>query len=323
MGYPIDFVSRSLPSGLRHAAVSAVVARRSAAADVVYATSMVGRSALVARAPVVVKVAGDAAFERALRHGLYAGDLADFAQADLGYRARFLRSWRSLVVRRSAHVLCPSEFLREIVISWGVPAAKVSVLPNATPAIPALRGKEELRASFGMNGPSIAFAGRLTQAKAVHVLRQAIDLVPEASLFAAGDGETRSELHGPRVHALGALPRERVLELLAAADAVALSSAWENFPHVLVEALAVGTPVIATAVGGVPEIVADEVNGLLVPPHDPDALAAAIRRFLSDADLRAKLTAAAAESVRPFSSAVVYRHLEALLVTVAERRRPA
>jgi glycosyltransferase involved in cell wall biosynthesis len=297
------------------------VARRSAAADVVYATSMVGRSALVARAPLVVKVAGDAAFERALRHGLYAGGLADFAQADLGYRASFLRRWRSLVVGRSVHVLCPSEFLREVVISWGVPAAKVSVLPNATPAIPALRGRAELRASFGMNGPSVAFAGRLTQAKAVHVLRKAIEMVPEASLFAAGDGEERSELYGPRVHTLGALPRERVLELLAAADAVALSSAWENFPHVLVEALAVGTPVIATAVGGVPEIVADGVNGLLVPPHDPDALAVAIHRLLSDVDLRSKLAAAAAESVNRFSAEVVYRDLEVVLARAADPRR--
>ena len=68
-----------------------------------------------------------------------------------------------------------------------------------------------------------------------------------------------------------------------------LSSAWENFPHVLVEALRVGTPVIATRVGGVPEIVEDGVNGLLVPPGDPAALAEAIRRFFADDELRARL----------------------------------
>ena len=71
-----------------------------------------------------------------------------------------------------------------------------------------------------------------------------------------------------------------MLRILYAADAALLSSRWENFPHLVVEALAVGTPVIATAVGGVPEVVRDGENGLLVPAGDPDALAAAIRRLL-------------------------------------------
>ena len=73
-----------------------------------------------------------------------------------------------------------------------------------------------------------------------------------------------------------------MLELFAAADAVLLPSSWENFPHAVVEGLAVGTPVIATAVGGVTEIVTDGVNGLLVPRGDAGALADAIRRFFAD-----------------------------------------
>src|SRR5581483_10833323 len=120
----------------------------------------------------------------------------------------------------------------------------------------------------------------------------------------AGDGDERGAvearaselgLNGP-VRFLGSLPREDVLALMRGADAALLSSAWENFPHTLVEALAVGTPAIATRVGGVPEIVTDGENGLLVPPGDATALAAAIRRFLDDDALRARLTAAAAPS---------------------------
>ena len=83
-----------------------------------------------------------------------------------------------------------------------------------------------------------------------------------------------------RVRFLGGRSREDVLRILAASDAAVLSSRWENFPHLVVEALAVGTPVIATSVGGVPEVVRDGENGLLVPAGDPDALAAAIRRLL-------------------------------------------
>ena len=72
-----------------------------------------------------------------------------------------------------------------------------------------------------------------------------------------------------RIRFLGPLSRDEVLALFRRADAALLSSAWENFPHTLVEALAVGTPAIATSVGGVPEVVTHGENGLLVPPGEP------------------------------------------------------
>jgi len=108
-----------------------------------------------------------------------------------------------------------------------------------------------------------------------------------------------------------------VLELLAAADAAVLSSGWENFPHALIEALAVGTPVIATGAGGVLEIVDDGENGLLVPPDDPEAFAAAIRRFFADEGLRERLRAAARGSVARFAPEPVYARLEELLEEAA------
>ena len=108
-----------------------------------------------------------------------------------------------------------------------------------------------------------------------------------------------------------------MLALFRRADAAILSSAWENFPHTVVEALAVGTPVIATAVGGVPEVVTDGENGLLVPPGDPAALAAAIRRFFAEPELRERLRAAAAPSVERFSPERVYGELEQILEEAA------
>ncbi len=80
-----------------------------------------------------------------------------------------------------------------------------------------------------------------------------------------------------------------MLELFRAADASLLSSAWENFPHTVVEALAVGTPVIATRTGGVAEVLEDGVNGLVVEPGDADALTGAIERFFADEGLAARL----------------------------------
>ena len=105
-----------------------------------------------------------------------------------------------------------------------------------------------------------------------------------------------------------------MFELYRAADVAVLSSSWENFPHAIVEALAVGTPVVATAVGGVPEIVEDGQNGLLVPSGDAQGLAAAIRIALVG---RERLAAAAPASVERFSPERIYGELEAILLAAA------
>jgi len=98
-----------------------------------------------------------------------------------------------------------------------------------------------------------------------------------------------------------------------------VSSSWESFGLVLAEALAVGTPVLATAVGGVIEVVEDGRNGLLVPPGDPEALGAAITRYFAEPGLQGRLRAAAVESVHRLAPGVVYPRLEAILEATAGR----
>ena len=96
-----------------------------------------------------------------------------------------------------------------------------------------------------------------------------------------------------------------------------LSSCWENFPHAVVEALAVGTPVIATDAGGVPEVVADGRNGLLVPIGDEDGFTIALRRIAAEPGLRDRLAAAAPASVERFGAERLYGELERLLAEAA------
>ena len=315
--YPVAWVSRALPKGVVHGVTTLRIARAALAADVVYTTGMFGRTAIactLVQRPYVVKLTGDPAFERARWRGRASGGVEEFQQRT---DHRLLRTLRNFTVRHAAHVVCPSSFLRDMAIRWGAPAARVGVLPNPTPAAPPLGSRQELRASFGVDdGLLLAFAGRIGPQKALHVLLDALDGVGGVTLLVAGDGDERAALErraGPRARFLGALPRRRVLELFRAADASVLPSSWENFPHTLVEALAVGTPVIATHVGGVPEVVEEGVNGLLVPPDDPAALAAAIERFAADEGLRDRLRAAAAPSVTRYAPDVVYGELEQIL----------
>ena len=317
--YPVRWVPRSLPPGVRHLRGAALVRARAARNDVVYTTGMFGRSfagATAARRPYVVKLTADPAFERARRRGMVEGDVDAFQGARTDLRVRVLRIARDVELRRAAHVFCPSGYLRDLAVSWGIPATRVSVLPNPYPALPDLPARDELRSRFGINGPTLAFAGRLGAQKALDVALAAVEAVEGVSLLIAGDGEERARLEalaGPSVRFLGPQPRERVLELFRAADASLLSSSWENFPHTVVEALAVGTPVIATRVGGVAEVVRDGENGLLVPAGDVDALAGSIRRFFSDDALRERLRSAAAESVRAYDRETIFGRLEGVL----------
>jgi glycosyltransferase involved in cell wall biosynthesis len=322
--YPVHWVRRSLPAGVRHLAVAVRVARGARDADVVYATSMTRRAALGAalgRRPLVLKLTADEVYERERRSGRFAGDLDAFQRHRGGLRVRVLRASRDLAARRAAHVFAPSEYLRGLAVSWGIPPERVSVSPNPAPEVPPLPPRDELRRDLGMNGPTLGFAGRLMAAKALDVALDAVSRVDGVALVVVGDGPDRPALErrsrelglDPRVRFLGGRPRDDVLRVLHAADAALLSSRWENFPHLVVEALAVGTPVIATSVGGVPEVVHDGENGLLVPAGDAEALAAAIRRFLGDGELRARLAAAAAPSVAALAPERLLGEIEAQL----------
>lgn len=151
----------------------------------------------------------------------------------------------------------------------------------------------------------IGLACRLTKQKGVTHALQAFAMVsaayPQAILLVAGDGPERRKLESQAARSDG---RERVRFLgwqadsgpvLSALDVLMAPSLWEGFGMVLLEGMARGVPILATTAGAIPEIVADGETGLLVPPGDAAALAAALDRLLGDAALRARLGAAGAE----------------------------
>ena len=205
------------------------------------------------------------------------------------------------------------------------------MVPNPAPSVDATTSRAELRDRLGFRFPTFVFAGRLTPQKNLPLAISALSRVADASLVVVGEGPSRAELSRAiddagvcdRVTLTGALPRAEAIECMRAADASILPSDWENFPHAAVEALAAGTPVIATAVGGVPEIVQSGVNGILVPPRDPDALAAAMARVSEDGELLASLRAGALRSSERYRKDVVYGTIEAELGRVVASKNGA
>ena len=327
--YPVRWASRRTPLVWRHVVAARLVARLARQADVVYSTGMVGRSSLgtaLARRPIVLKLTSDPVFERSLRWRLFGADLGAFQHAR-GFRIGALRRARDLALARATRVIIPSEALRELALGWGLPPEKVVVIPNPV-SPPELAEREELRRRHGLDGRTLVFAGRMVPQKAIHVALDAVVRNPDVSLVLAGEGPYLERLQrlaaslplDGRARFLGPQPRQAVFELLRAADAALLSSSWENFPHMVVEALAVGTPVLATDVGGVTEILRDGENGLLVPMNDAEALAAVIRRYFDDEALQERLRRATVPSVARFAPAEIYLRLEALLQEAASGR---
>lgn len=329
--FPLQSLRRdvSLPRRLAEGAASLAVATRRA--DIVYATGMYARAAAATRAartPLVLKLVNDPAYERARSLGLFAGTIEDFQRPLGDARVRALKRLRGLTLARAARLVVPSQYLARFARAWGVPADRIDVIPNSAPAVPRNEPREQLRRRLGIDGPTLVFAGRIVIQKNLELAIAALALAPEARLAIVGDGPERGRIEraaeearvAERVRFEGPRPRDAVIEWLRAADAALLSSAWENFPHAAVEALEVGTPVVATAVGGVPEIVCDRENGLLVPPDSARALAAAMSAVCADSRLRDRLRVGAERTRGRYRPERVYGRIERVLEeALAER----
>lgn len=179
----------------------------------------------------------------------------------------------------------------QLAAAVGLPERKLRVVPNGIDPAAFLRPADSaLRAQLagGPDRPLVFTAARLSPQKALDVLLSAAALVPQAVFVIAGEGPERAALEA-RAEALGVASRVRLLgarddvpELLAACDLFVLPSLVEGLPLSVLEAMAAAKPVVATRIGGTDEAVADGRTGILVPPGDAGALAAAIRTFLAD-----------------------------------------
>lgn len=181
--------------------------------------------------------------------------------------------------------------------------------------------------------PLLVSVGRLKEPKDFITLARALAILPPGSFDAliVGDGPDRPALEaelrllgiGDRVQLAG--ERNDVRELLAAADIFVLSSVSEGLPVSVLEAMAAELPVVASRVGGVPELVADGENGFLVPPRDPDELAAALGRLVEDRDLRRRLGAVGRVRAETRFNLNSFRraHLELYAEELARRSLPA
>lgn len=261
---------------------------------------------------------------------LHGGGFSQFYEKECG------RAGRALVrffLRRSVAVIVLSERWREWLQSV-VAHPRIVCIPNPV-AEPAARCGAASAARRVASG-TVLFLGKLCPNKGVYDLLEVIAAlrspIPDVRLVCAGDGEIDqvrrlAERLGieDSVTLTGWIGPEDKALWLKRADVFVLPSYAEGMPMSVLEAMAAGMPVLASAVGGIPDVITDGVNGFLSAPGDKAMLERLLRRLLLDAPLRARVGGAARETVRlRFSSGKVLAQLEALYAALAvERRLPA
>ena len=235
-----------------------------------------------------------------------------------GFRNRLNERVQCFLLRRADAVIAVSHAMLPRLRRAGIPAERLHVVPNAYEAPSPLLSRADARARLGISKDALVacWVGRLSNEKGPDVMVRALPLIDSAwQLSMIGEGRDRTQLAGiaaelgvaGRVRWHGGVPNASTV--YGAFDAFVLSSRTEGTPIALFEAMAARVPIVATRVGGVPDVITD-AHAMLVAPERPDEIAAALRKIQRDPAAAARRADAArtrlltAYSVDPWRAAI-------------------
>ena len=303
---------RHLPRIIRHGAYFVRTLFMAYGSDVIFAQDPVSVGlpslgvARSSRKKFVLKVVGDYAWEQyvnqesGIRNQEY-DTIETFQNKRYNFFTEVRRAVQKFVAQSADRVIVPSRYLAGIVAGWGIAPEKIEVIYNACEIPRALPAREDARASLGLSGTVIISAGRLVPWKGFSVLIDAVadmkEEIPDVSLVIAGSGPEENNIRqkiaargiAPRVRLAGAISREMLLSYFAAGDVFVLNSGYEGLSHTLLEAVAVGLPVIASRIGGNPEVIGDDARGTLIEYNNLEQLKAAIRKTVAKTPMAAPI----------------------------------
>ena len=297
---------RHLPSLIRHIAYGWRIFRMSHSVDLILVQDTVSTGFPVAVASFfsgkkfIVRVPGDYAWEQGVQRFGVKENIDDFQTKSYGLAVAVFRVIQKFVIRRALRVIAPSQYLARIVRGW-VPTKEIDVIYNGIDI------SAEMNQFLTKN--LIISAGRLVPWKGFAELIAVVAKNKEWRLVIFGSGSQESALMQEiqkadaedRIEIREQVPHDDLQRQFASASVFVLNSRYEGLSHTLVEAMAVGTPVVATKVGGNSEVVQNGVNGILVSAGDNEGLDKALTQILSDDVLRKKLGGSARERAKEFS----------------------
>ena len=254
-----------------------------------------------------------------------------FGEGHGRWQRKIIGLMEKLAARATAKIICVSDYDRDMALKHGIasPDKLVVVHNGVRPRAFLEADPRAVRAELDLAGRTvITIVARLAPQKDPLTLLRAWQLCRGHNvLLIVGDGELRGEVsrfisnNGLTHSVILAGEREDVPEILAASDAFVLSSRWEGLPYTIIEAMIAELPVVATRVGGVPELVEDGVTGFLVPVGNPRALAEALQKVLDGSELRHRMGHAGREkALREFSLDDMLRKTRQVYEEVLQKR---
>jgi len=316
-------VHRSIPRLIRMCRVALQLITLGKKADVVFVNGLAFESAIAKfmnAKPIVQKIVGDFAWERATQKGWTTDEFETFQRRHSSWKVELLKRLQRWWIGKADRIIVPSNYLSSAVRCWGISAEKITTVYNAV--VPEKRAD----GAADSGATRIITICRLVKWKRVDLIIKAVAEIPCVELVIVGDGPERESLKqlakhvmvDKRVQFLGQIPQSQTPHVLARCHLFVLASTYEGFPHVVLEALRMGLPILATRAGGTPEVVMDGLNGKLVPTNDLESLVAALRVFVDNPDERARLAEGAARSSLSFDFQTMVSSVEAVLIAAAK-----
>ena len=260
-----------------------------------------------------MRIVGDYAWQAAAEKGKTDLLIDEFQKNRKPFWINFIYNLQAGLAKRADLVIVPSEYLKKLVIGWRVKPEKIKVIYNAVSLKPLDISKEEARTKIGIHGNIILSVGRLAPWKGfkmlIKIMPQLLNISQFFRLVIVGDGPDKKNLKmmvenlglAKKVYIAGRKSQEELKIYFAAADIFVLNSGYEGFSHQILEAMACGAPVIASAVMGNREIIHQGENGFMTKYNDEFNLVEAIKTLHQDDELKEKFISEGKKTVEFFS----------------------
>lgn len=225
---------------------------------------------------MIQKIVGDIAWERSSNKGWVTDTFDEFQAKRYNLALETLKKLRSWSSQQANQIIVPSQYLAKIVENWGILPEKITVIYNAL-EIPEKLPNVIIPLTTKIKVITVA---RLVPWKHIERIIEVVSQLENVGLVIVGDGERRSPLENlahqlginNKVYFAGQKNQAETLALMASCDIFVLNSSYEGLPHVVLEAISMGLPVIATDVGGTPEVIENRINGWLISHMDNEQL---------------------------------------------------
>jgi len=290
--YKVVRISRKIKKPFRDILVIKAIVKSAKNSDLIFSNTLAFESAIASKIvdkKLVQKIVGDLAWERANGSGRFQGRLDEYQNSDLCFKSKLTNWYRDFAVHQSSMIITPSNYLKNIVSKWNYPKEKIEVIYNAVEF-------EEADKKIKKDKFRIISVARLIPHKGIEAILKTLDKIDfEFEYIVIGDGPLKNDLQRLSndlkidTKFLGNVSKKEVANWLNSSDLFILNSSYEGLPHIVLESMENSCPIIASRVGGTPEVVKDQENGLLFGYNNQDELLKKINLIKDNEILKNKL----------------------------------